>query len=636
MSSELSRIAAARGLPHGTGLPDQFLETNGRGGYASACVDGLRLWSSHGLLVIAKHPPIDRYVLINGFDVWADVDGESIPLSANLFEDGSVRPDGRARVLEFDARLWPSWAFDLGHQRVLRFEIVARHGAAQFSFTWHLEKSDVPIRLRVRPLLSGRPMQATRTKSEKMSLLPDRPTPRHFVWPLRAGAPPLSLLTDGEYSEDPRWIKGLRYENRSIEDLASPCEFHWDLPPRGNAHILAGAADEMRASPRSTNEVAFLASKLRTAERTRRRLFRTVLDRAADQFIVEGHDGKTLLSGFPRGTEMGEQTMIALRGICLSPGRLDLASEVLGTWSRRLASGMLPEQITEHRLQSTFTSSAPSLWFIIAVYEYIRAAYRQGRLLRQEERDTLLGCVDGILRAFHDRKNGAAFMDEDGLLAEAASPRGRTVKRVHVQALWIAALRIGDRLNGGWQSTYELVRREFDRAFWHEEAGYLHRRLIETTNQPLERDSVLDMQQVVAVGGLPIACVDEGRASLIVQALEERFATPDKIRTAPSLPWHFGPFIEAWFRVRFREPDVLEEVKRRFIEPWEAQIRSGGLNHLARHLPADTPDRDAVEIRETPFGCAETAELLRVLHLPDLQRNQSPFDDSMLSPLFYD
>ncbi len=646
MSTPENRSSAPSSGRASLRMLDQFLETNGLGGYASSTIGGVRLWPSHGMVVIAKHPPIDRYVLINGFDVWVEIGAESIPLSTNRFANNRHDPDGRKRILRFRTQPWPRWTFDLDQGRTLTWECFCRHGTNQFVFRWHLEVSPHPVTLRVRPLLSGRPMNSPRPESYRMQLEPECPSPRQFVWPLRPGAPPLSILSDGEFHRQPEWSHGFAYDNQTAEDLACPGEFRWTLEPRQKAYLIAGTANEMSEDPRTANEVAHLATKLRNAERTRRKLFRSELDRAADQYIVTGSDGRTVISGYPRGTEMGARAMISIRGICLSPGRLDVASAVLRTWRGRIASGMMPSEISEHRLAASYTSPEPSLWYVVAIYEYLRAAHRQTRIIPPQERAEIEESVDQILTGLSQRTHRDVYMDEDSLLAEtlesSGSPaRSRTIKRVHVQSLWLAALRIGDRLDEGrWEALYRTARREFDRAFWNEELGHLDRAIIQSPAQPVERVSTLGFDQVLAIGGLPIVCVDQGKASLIVHALEIAFAQPEMIQSATSLSWLFGPFIEAWYRVRYTDPQALEEVKQRFVAPWRSHLEFGGINHLPENqslsgrsvvLAAQAP----IQPRQTSFSAAETAELLRILHLPDLRRNLDPFDDRLTHPLFH-
>lgn len=615
---------------------DQFLESNGLGGYACSTIAGVRLWPSHGLVVVAKNPPMDRYVLVNGFEVWADVGDERIPLSTHRFANQRHEPDGRKHLLRFRTQPWPRWTFDLGQGRILTWECFCRHGTNRFVFRWHLEVSTHPVTLRVRPLLSGRPMHSPRPESHRMPLEPERPSPRQFVWTLRAGAPALSILSDGEFHGQPEWIHGFAYDNDTTEDLACPGEFRWTLEPLQNAHLIAGTASEMNEDPRTANEVAHLANQLRSAEQTRRKLFRSRLDRAADQYIVTGAEGRTVISGYPRGTEMGARAMIAIRGICLSPGRLDVASSVLRTWRGRIASGLMPSEISEHRLASSFASPEPSLWYVVAVYEYLRAAHRQSRLVPAEERSEIEQSVEQILTGLSQRSHQLVYMDEDSLLAETGEPaagavsRHQTIKRVQVQSLWLTALRIGDRLNEGrWESLYQTARREFDRAFWNEEQGHLDQAIIHSPDQPMERVSTLGLEQILAVGGLPIVCVDRGKASLIVHAVETAFAQPGMIQSATSLSWLFGPFIEAWYRIHRTDPQSLEKVKQRFLTSWRRHLEFGGLDHLPEKSAVPGRPKSPAEARQSSFSAAETAELLRVLHLPDLRRNLDPFDDRL-------
>lgn len=638
MSSHLHRVAVPSGNRTKMRMLDQYLETNGLGGYSCGTLSGIRQWPSQGMVVVAKKPPIDRYVLINGFDVTVEFGDEKIPITTNRYKGDRYEPDARKRLIQFETKPWPSWTFDLGHNRAIQFEVMARHGTNQFVFSWHLEVSNEPAMLRVKPLLSGRPMNSTRNESKKMELRPERPSPRQFVWKLRAGAPALSLLSDGDFFERGRWVRDLVYDNHSTEDLACPGEFRWELGVKQRAQIIACTAEEMEENPRTANEVAHLANKLRNAERTRRKLFRSELDRAADQYIVEGADGKTLLSGFPRGTEMGARAMIAIRGICLSPGRLDVASKVLETWRGRVATGMLPSEISEHRLNPTYSSPEPSLWYIVAAYEYFRASYRQGRQLREGERAEIEDSIHQILGSFSERRHKEAYADEDGLLAEASMTsrrqnEGEVVKRVQVQALWITALWIGARMDKRWNPVFEMARDEFDRAFWFEEKGYLYKSLIRSPNKTIQRVQSISMEQILTVGGLPFVCVDEGKASLIVNALEERYATPDDVKMATSFPWLFGPFVEAWYRVRHREPDALQEAKMRFIDPWEAHLKFGGLNHLPENQPFVARGTVPTNIKQASFSAIETSELLRILHMPDLQRNRAPFEDRRHVPL---
>ena len=66
-------------------LAREWLETNGRGGYASSTITGLNTRRYHGLLVAATKPPVGRIVMLSKFEETLMVDGRRYDLSANQY-----------------------------------------------------------------------------------------------------------------------------------------------------------------------------------------------------------------------------------------------------------------------------------------------------------------------------------------------------------------------------------------------------------------------------------------------------------------------------------------------------------------------------------------------------------------------
>ncbi|MDH5625822.1 MAG: glycogen debranching enzyme N-terminal domain-containing protein, partial [Nitrospira sp.] len=97
----------------------EWLETNGRGGFASGTVAGANTRRYHALLLIARKPPADRLVLVNHLEEWIDLDGRSIPLSTNLYP-GAVHPAGYVHCTGFSSTPWPTWVFDCGGAAIQR------------------------------------------------------------------------------------------------------------------------------------------------------------------------------------------------------------------------------------------------------------------------------------------------------------------------------------------------------------------------------------------------------------------------------------------------------------------------------------------------------------------------------------
>ena len=79
----------------GLDLGAEWLEADGRGGFASGTVSGLRTRRYHALLLAATHPPAGRVVLANGVAAWAGGDGGPVPLTSQRYAPGLV-PHRRA------------------------------------------------------------------------------------------------------------------------------------------------------------------------------------------------------------------------------------------------------------------------------------------------------------------------------------------------------------------------------------------------------------------------------------------------------------------------------------------------------------------------------------------------------------
>ncbi|MDP9132462.1 MAG: glycogen debranching enzyme N-terminal domain-containing protein, partial [Nitrospirota bacterium] len=71
----------------------EWLETNGRGGYASGTVAGANTRRYHAVLLVARQPQVDRVVLVNHLEEWVEAGDHFFPLSTNLYR-GAVYPDG--------------------------------------------------------------------------------------------------------------------------------------------------------------------------------------------------------------------------------------------------------------------------------------------------------------------------------------------------------------------------------------------------------------------------------------------------------------------------------------------------------------------------------------------------------------
>src|SRR5713226_7881559 len=92
--SEAVTQAIAEKAPSGPPVPgSEWLEADGRGGFASGTADLVRTRRYHALLLAATAPPAGRFVLVNGLEAWIETPAGRFPISSQAYAPGVVNPD---------------------------------------------------------------------------------------------------------------------------------------------------------------------------------------------------------------------------------------------------------------------------------------------------------------------------------------------------------------------------------------------------------------------------------------------------------------------------------------------------------------------------------------------------------------
>ncbi len=629
---------------------DEWLEADGLGGFASGTISGIRTRRYHALLLTATQPPGGRVVLVNGFDASLETDNGTYALSSQLYGPQVLHPDGARRISSFKSDPWPQWIYTLEDGTKIRQEIFALNGASLVCLSWRLVGTGRAI-LSLRPLLSGRDYHSLHHENSAFQFEPEIHDTR-LVWHPYPGLPGVIACANGEYHHGPDWYRNFIYEeerSRGLdfsEDLASPGAFRWNLKEK-EAMLILGAEGfaEDRLKPNQSAE--WLLPNFRTAERRRRSQFATVLDRAADAYLVTRGKGKTIVAGYPWFTDWGRDTFIALRGLCLMTERLDEARDILLEWSNVVSEGMLPNLFPDRGDKPEYNSVDASLWYVIAIHDFLQAAKGAGASMSEVRMEALQKAVDAILGGFSQGTRYGIRTDQDGLLAAGAPGvqltwmdakvgdwvvTPRIGKPVEVQALWLNALWIGSQFSERWKEPFIRGCESFNARYWNEAAGCLYD-VVDVDHQPAKLDASFRPNQIFAVGGLPIALLNNERAKAIVEAVERRLWTPMGLRSlareeqayAPRYeggvrerdgayhqgtvwPWLLGPFVEAWVRVRGAGPAVKAEARARFLKPMMEHLSQAGMGHISEIADAEPPHTP----RGCPFQAWSLAELLRL------------------------
>jgi predicted glycogen debranching enzyme len=627
----------------------EWLEADGLGGFASGTTGGLRTRRYHALLLAATTPPTGRMVLVNGVDVWIERPDGSEYLTRQRYAPGVVVPETGATLESFSDDPWPAWTWRLRDGIRVEQELFVTHGSPVVAMRWRLLGKRASLRLAVRPFLSGRDSHSTHHENPVFRFSADVRGER-VTWHPYDGVPAVEAVATGYYTAEPEWYRNFQYREEqargldAVEDLAAPGVFRCDLDTEEAVLILgvAGALPE-----ESEGDAATIFARLRRSERTRRARFASRLDRSADAYIVQRGEGKTIVAGYPWFTDWGRDTFISLRGLCLATDRLADARSILLGWASLVSEGMLPNRFIDQGDAPEFNTVDASLWYIVAIHEYLSAMEVRG--LRPSTRDLReLGAATTAILAGHIRgtRYGIRAAD-DGLLA-AGEPgvqltwmdakvgdwvvTPRIGKPVEVQALWLNALRIAGRFTREYEGMYERGLASFHRRFWYEAGGFLYD-VVDADHVDGRVDASLRPNQILAVGGLPFPILDGERARQVVDVVERALLTPLGLRTlAPGSegyrpvyegdmlardgayhqgtvwPWLLGPFVEAWVRVHGGSDESRRAARQRFLEPLLAHLSDAGVGHISEIADAEPPFTP----RGCPFQAWSVAEALRL------------------------
>ena len=653
--------------PDETRLAAEWLEADGLGGFASGTVRGVRTRRYHALLLAALTPPTGRIVLVSGYDAWIERPGryrDGLPIREYLTVQRygpDVTAGGQGRLVRFEADPWPAWTWALDDGTEITGELFVPRGTAAVCLRWRSSQAPAGLRLVARPFLSGRDVHALH--HENPDLRADAEvTGERVRWQTYPGLPGVLSFANGSYMHAPLWYRRFQLDaerDRGFdfeEDAMSPGQLSWDLSAT-DAVWLLGAEGGTGVDRLAGDRALVIFRAFQQAELVRRSAFPSRLHRAADAYIVARGAGRTIIAGYPWFTDWGRDTFISLRGLCLATGRLEDARDILIGWAGTVSRGMLPNRFVDQGDMPEFNSVDASLWYVIACWEYLRAAESAGQPAGEEDRRVLERACWSILAGYAAGTRYGIRMDDDGLLC-AGEPgvqltwmdakvgdwvvTPRIGKPVEVQALWLNALRIGAMTDARWARLYNRGVESFRSRFWNPERGALYD-VVDADHVPGKTDATIRPNQIFAIGGLPFPLIDNGRAREIFETVRGLLLTPLGLRSLAQeddaytpryeggprerdgayhqgtvWPWLLGPFVEAWLRVEGDTPDVRARIRRTVVQPLLRHLDEAGLGHVSEIADAEPPHVP----RGCPFQAWSVAEAIRIVAMTAMRAGE--------------
>lgn len=500
----------------------EWLETDGLGGFASSTTAGIHTRRYHGWLFLAKADPGDRWLALSKMDDTCRTGCGDWDLSSSFYPD-VTHPLGVRNLWFFRKDPFPSFVYKLGSVFLTR-EIFMVKGLAGVFCRYSVSGvpgasgdatasgAGAPVHLTARPMCNSRPYHhITRAGPWDLPAVPGR---GNVVLQGHPACGDLLLAFHGAtFRPDPKWYYSMLYPRERergldyAEDHFSPGAFEVQIAPDAPGYFWAGPCPQGTTAEDFARQLPAYLEERRCTELARRDgvsrrglnpgpgdqpapatdELHCALASAADQFVVETRGGTSIIAGYHWFGEWGRDSFIALPGLLLATGRFDEARQVFARFAGAIRDGLVPNRF-EEGAGAAYNSVDASLWMIRALRLYERAARDTGFAL------SMLPAVEGIVESLaagtlygiHAGVGGLLHAGSEGTQVTwmDASPGGVPVTPrqgypVEVNALWVEALRCLARWArlaarpeaGKYTEAAASTAREFARAFSWPGAG---------------------------------------------------------------------------------------------------------------------------------------------------------------------
>jgi predicted glycogen debranching enzyme len=650
--------------PH---LTEEWLVTNGLGGYASGTVGGAITRRYHGLLISALPNPLGRMILLNALtERIRRPDGKAVYIGHEALTGSSGADTLAAAEFRLEAGL-PVWRYQTdGFVFEKRLVMPYRQNSVYVTYT--LIEGAGSLRLSLRPAMHFRNHDAALDSGEGrqyvLTVCDD-----HYEISAGADLPALRMTLYGNspaFTFDRKLTKSVCYRteiSRGYDfqgSLWSPGYFRIDIS-EGSPATLVASTEDWSIIAALTPEQALAAEMerrrflLSAAGRNAEEAIAAELVLAADQFLITpvgrpedaararaaGDEIRTVIAGYHWFTDWGRDTMISLEGLTLTTGRKTEAAWILRTFANFIRDGLIPNMFPEGEKEGLYHTADATLWFFHAIHRYVeltgdRATLRMLlpkliEIVQRHLEGTRFGIhvdpADGLL---HQGQEGYQLTWMDAKVGDwVVTPRRG--KAVEINALWYNALRLVERWMGEEGQSVpavlgeapERAHKSFNARFWNAKTGYLY----DVVDGEHGDDGACRPNQILAIS-LDYPVLAEPYWKPVLSTVTERLLTPRGLRSlAPGEPeykakyygdlrsrdsayhqgtvwaWLMGPYIDAWLRVNPGDPRRA----RQFLEGFMAHSDEACIGSISEIFDAEEP--------YTPRGCIaqawSVAEVLR-------------------------
>lgn len=454
-------------------LKQDWIITNGLGGYSSSSILGINTRKYHGLLVAPLNPPGNRNLILSKVDESFESGGQEYPIYSNIGKDYISK--GYQYLKAFEKEYIPIFTYEVDGAIIKKY-ICMEYGKNTVCVLYNIKNNEKRTKFKIAPIVNFRDFHTTTPNAEFELKQEIKDTKVKLI--INNQMPVYMKLSEGKYVEHIndtfRNMYYLEEEKRgqaAEENLSVPGVFEVKLRANEEKFVtficsLEENIDELDGKNIINKEIVRITSELydsyllepKKEYSPKYKMFMRDYIIASDDFIAyrPAFALYTIIAGYPWFLDWGRDALIAFEGITLIPRRFQVAKEVLLTFVRDIRYGLVPNGYSEYDGRPLYNSADASLLLFEQVRKYLEYTHDY-EFLKNQLYDTLKRIIEEYINGIDLDGNNIHLDNEDGLLS-SGTPQiqntwmdakignivvtPRNGKAIEINALWYNALKI--------------------------------------------------------------------------------------------------------------------------------------------------------------------------------------------------
>ncbi len=454
-------------------LKQDWIVTNGLGGYSSSTILGINTRKYHGLLVAPLNPPENRHLILSKVDESFESGGKEYPIYSNIGKDYISK--GYQYLKSFEKEYIPIFTYEVDGAIIKKY-ICMEYGKNTVCVLYNIKNNEKRTKFKIAPIVNFRDFHTTTPNAEFELKQEIKDTKVKLI--INNQMPVYMKLSEGKYVEHIndtfRNMYYLEEEKRgqaAEENLSVPGVFEVKLRANEEKFVtficsLEENIDELDGKELINKEIIRITSNLYDSylldpKKEYSDKYKTLMRDyiiASDNFVAyrPAFALYTIIAGYPWFLDWGRDALIAFEGITLIPRRFQVAKEVMLTFVRDIRYGLVPNGYSEYDGRPLYNSADASLLLFEQVRKYLEYTHDY-EFLKNQLYDTLKRIIEEYINGIDLDGNNIHLDNEDGLLS-SGTPQiqntwmdakignivvtPRNGKAIEINALWYNALKI--------------------------------------------------------------------------------------------------------------------------------------------------------------------------------------------------